>query len=342
MPSDLRHTFGPLGLACGSVLPQVTVAYAAYGRLAEDGSNAILVTHGYTASHQMLAHGQGTAEGSWAPLIGPGKPLDTERYYIVCSNMLGSCYGTTGPGSIDPRSGRPYGPDFPEITLADVVEVQRRLLEHLGVQRLRTVVGPSFGGFQALQWALDQPGRVDAIGVIVSAPRLAPNRHLGMDALLATLRADPHWNGGHYYERGGIVPTLEKIRTETMYAYGMDAVLAARGWAPPQRQAHIQAAAAAWAREFDGNALVTLLRAAQAFDARPRLEQVRANVLHVVANSDLLFPPDPTMQAAMARTRGHRPLRYLEMDTPFGHQASGPAHALWSEALRELIEGAGR
>ncbi|MEY2684137.1 MAG: Homoserine O-acetyltransferase, partial [Pseudomonadota bacterium] len=168
--ADARVSVGPLCLTSGAVLPDVTVAFASYGRLDPDGRNAILVTHGYTASHHMLAHGDGVAEGSWAPLIGPGKPLDTDRYLVVCSNMLGSSYGTTGPASTDPLTGRPYGLSFPEIDFADIVEVQRRLLVHLGVKHLRAVVGPSYGGFQALQWALDHPSWVDAIGVVLSGP----------------------------------------------------------------------------------------------------------------------------------------------------------------------------
>ncbi|RYF55451.1 MAG: alpha/beta fold hydrolase, partial [Comamonadaceae bacterium] len=172
---DALHRLGPLRLQSGAVLPEVDVAYATYGRLAPGGDNAILVTHGYTASHRMLAHGDGVAEGSWAPLIGPGRVLDTDRYFIVCSNMLGSCYGSTGPASIDPRTGRVYGPDFPDITLQDIVQVQHQLLQHLGVQRLRAVVGPSYGGFQALQWALDHPDRIDAIAAVVSAPFMPPS-----------------------------------------------------------------------------------------------------------------------------------------------------------------------
>lgn len=339
--ADQQLFLGPVPLASGVVLP-VTVAFARYGQLAPDGRNAILVTHGYTASHFMLAHGEGVAEGSWAPLIGPGKPLDTDRYFIVCANMLGSSYGTTGPASLDPATGQPYGPDFPDITLSDIVDVQRRLLTHLGVRHLKAIVGPSYGGFQALQWAVDHPDWVSNIGVVVSAPFLADGEHLNLPKLLASLRADPNWNGGRYHDhhdRGGVTDTLRQLRAETLQSYGMDEVLAARGLAPAERATRIAAMADTWAHEFDANAMVTLLKAALKFDVRPALGRITADVLYVIASSDKLFPPNPQDLAALQTTRGQRPLHYVEMQTPFGHQASGPAHALWSGALQTLLDG---
>jgi len=338
---DERLALGPLVLVCGQRLPDVTVAFASYGRLADDGRNAILVTHGYTASHQMVAHGEGVAEGSWAPLIGPGKPLDTDRYYIVCANMLGACGGTTGPGSLNPLTGQTYGADFPDITLADIVHVQYRLLQTLGVRHLRAVVGPSFGGFQALQWALDHPDMVDAIGVIVSAPYLPRSEYTSLDALLATLSADPRWRDGRYEPADAMIDTLTQIRLSTMAAYGMHAVLAARGLDAAEHTRHCQALAAAWARGFHPHSLIVLLKAALAFDVRARLQDIRANVLYAVADTDRLFAPDPAIQAAMARTRGKRPMCYVQMRTDFGHMAAGAAHALWSDALRELLDETG-
>lgn len=338
---DLRLSVGPLALSCGAVLPDVDVAYAAYGTLDADGGNAILVTHGYTASHRMLAHGDGVAEGSWAPLIGPGRVLDTRRYFIVCSNMLGSCYGTTGPASIDPRTGRPYGAAFPDITLQDIVEVQHRLLARLGVRRLRAVVGPSYGGFQALQWALDHPEMVDAIAAIVSAPYLPASPHMELAPLCAALSADPHWNGGNYYAAaggaGGVQATLQRLRIATLTAYGMDEVLRSQGLDGPARAASIDTMARAWAAEFDAHALIVLLKAALAFDVRPQLARLRCRVLHVTASTDLLFPPD-AVRDSLAAVDGPCAARYVEMATLFGHQASGPAHALWSPALKELLE----
>src|SRR6478672_1876852 len=136
-------SFTDFPLQHGGVLPAVRLAYASRGRLAPDGRNAILVTHGYTSGPQMIAPGVTSAEGAWSTLIGPGAPLDTDRYFVLCSNMLGSSFGSTNAASIDPRTGRPYGAAFPRITVADIVRAQRRLLDGLGVRHLRAVIGPS-------------------------------------------------------------------------------------------------------------------------------------------------------------------------------------------------------
>ena len=334
---DGRMPIGPLTLASGRRLDYVEVAYAHYGELAADGRNALLVTHGYTASHRMLAHGGDTAEGPWGALIGPGKPLDTDKYFVVCSNMLGSSYGTTGPGSIDPATGARYGANFPDIVLADIVQAQHRLLQGLGVTHLKAVVGPSFGGFQALQWALDHPDWVDAIGVVLSAPYMTRSELNSLDGLLSDLSRDPAWQDGNYADPAAMVGTLERLRRDTMASYGMEAVLAARGVAEEDRPQRCRELAAMWAREFDARSLVVLLKAALAFDVRDRMAQVRADVLYVISDTDRLFPPDASLLACMRQAQGKRPTRYVEMRSDLGHMASGMDHALWSEALAELL-----
>src|SRR5215471_14966198 len=150
-------SFTDFRLQSGEVMPEITIAYCTRGRLAPDGRNTVLVTHGYTSSHRMIESGAGSSEGSWSTLVGPGAPIDTDRDFVVCSNMLGSSYGSTNAASRDPRSGRPYGADFPRITVTDIVTAQRALLRHLGVQHMLAVVGPSYGGFQAFQWAVTFP-----------------------------------------------------------------------------------------------------------------------------------------------------------------------------------------
>ena len=146
---------GDLPLRSGGTLRAAELAYVTYGALAPDGRNAVLMTHGYTSSH-LFADG-GTAEGDWSTLVGPGRPIDTDRLYVVSSNMLGSSFGSTAPRSTNPATGRPYGPDFPRLTVADIVAAQRRLLDQLGVKHLVAVVGPSYGGAQAFTWAPNTP-----------------------------------------------------------------------------------------------------------------------------------------------------------------------------------------
>ena len=173
----------------------------------------MLVTHGNTSGPQMIDPGGSTGEGSWNELVGPGKAVDTDRFFAICPNMLGSSYGSTNAASIDPTTGKPYGPRFPDITVSDIVATQRALLDHLGIERLVAIVGPSYGGFQAFQWAVDYPDAMKGIAAVVTSPVVPRERSEGNVArLLATLSKDPNWNGGDYYDRGGVLETMIQIR----------------------------------------------------------------------------------------------------------------------------------
>ena len=157
----------------GTVMPEVTIAYEAYGRLASDGRNGVLITHGYTGSHHAAGRNPANHDqpGWWDGLIGPGKAIDTDKLFVVSSNMLGSSFGSTNGASIDPATGKPFGPDFPAITVRDIVAVQKLLLDELGVRHLVAVAGPSYGGYQAFQWAVDYPDFMDGVVAVVTAPR---------------------------------------------------------------------------------------------------------------------------------------------------------------------------
>ena len=333
---SLSMDIGPLRLRSGALLPPVQVAYTCRGTLAPAGDNAILVTHGFTSAHTMIEAGHLVAEGSWADLVGPGRPLDTDRHVVVCSNMLGSAFGTTGPGSIDPATGRPWGPDFPDITLADIVEVQHRLLHALGVTRLRAVIGPSYGGFQALQWALDHPDRVDAIGVISSDFRSPPGQ--GKAQQIARLAASPQWHGGRYHDHGGMAQTLEGLRRQTLQAYGLERLHAARGLTPEQSRARIDAACRQWAGQFDANSLPVLAGAAEHFDVRDRVHEIRARVLMVQTTTDAIFPAAAASRELLARVPA--PTRYVALDSPYGHMAAGVEAARWSHEIAWLLADA--
>lgn len=330
---SLSMDIGELRLCSGALLPQVQVAYACRGRLAPAGDNAILVTHGFTSAHTMIEPGHVTAEGSWADLVGPGRPLDTDRHFVVCSNMLGSAFGTTGPRSIDPATGKPWGPDFPDITLADIVEVQHRLLGALGVTRLRAVIGPSYGGLQALQWALDHPERVDAIGVISSDLHSPPG--LGKAQQIARLAASEQWHDGRYHDRGGMAETLLALRRQTLQAYGLERLFAARGLSEEEGRARLDAACRQWAQAFDANSLPVLAGAAEHFDARLRLHEIRARVLMVQATTDAIFPANDTSRAWLARIAA--PTRYVALDSPFGHMAASVEAARWQHEIAWLL-----
>ena len=330
------RSIGPLRLARGGVLPEVEVTYVAHGTLAPDGRNAVLVTHGYTSGPSMLSPGHHTAEGSWAPLLGPGRPLDTDRVFIVCSNMLGSSFGTTGPASINPATGRPWGPAFPRITVADIVAAQHALLQALGVRHLRAVLGPSYGGIQALQWALDHPAMVDACGVIVSG--LYSPGGLDADSARAKYADHPDWHGGWHYGHEGIRERLFEQRVQTLRHYGLETLYEQRYADPVERREAMARGARFWAERFDPNSMVVLADAAAEFDVRPRLAELRARLLLMQCTTDNIFPPDDDARQRLARLQEQGvPTRFIALDSPFGHMAPGVEWPQLEEPIRWLL-----
>jgi homoserine O-acetyltransferase len=326
-------------LELGGVLPELTLAYESYGRLAADGRNAVLLTHGFTSSqHAAGRHAPAdAAAGWWDGLIGPGKAIDTDRFFVVASNMLGSSYGSTSPASVDPRTGRRYGPDFPEITLRDIVGAQKALLDTLGVRHLVAVAGPSYGGFQAFQWAVTYPDAMHGIAAVVTAP-VAPVGEEAVTALRERFAADPAWNGGQHYERGSMVAAMTAQRLETLQRYGTRELVARTIADPAAREAALQAQAVAWAREFDPNSLLTLRKAMVHFDARRDFARIRARVLYVLSRTDKIFPPSLAPGVMDALVKAGVRARYVEIDTELGHVASGHEWAQWGPTLRAFVE----
>lgn len=325
--SDTQHrtfSFADFRLQSGEVMPEVTIAYCTRGTLAPDGRNAVLVTHGYTSGHRMIESGTGTSEGSWGTLVGPGAPIDTDHCFVVCSNMLGSSYGSTNGASRDPRTGKPYGSRFPLITVTDIVTAQRRLLQHLGVKHLRAVVGPSFGGFQAFQWAVTFPDDMDGIVPVVSSPRAQSTDRVA--TLLARFERDPNWHGGDYYDTPGMFESLLALRVETLKRYGMNA-----------SDAEITRVASTWAREFDANSLLILGRAMESYDVTPELNRIRVPVLYVLSRTDVLFPPSLAPGVMSSLREAGVDASYFEIDSDLGHTASGADAPKWAPALRDFM-----
>jgi homoserine O-acetyltransferase len=331
---------GSFSLDSGQVLSPVIIAYEAYGRLAPDGRNAILITHGYTSSHHAAGRygSTGMKLGWWDRLIGPGKAIDTERFFVVSSNVLGSCYGTTGPASVNPATGKPYGPQFPDITMRDIVRAQQQLLSRLGVTHLVAVAGPSLGGRQAFQWAVTYPDFMDGIVAVASSPK-----GLGKDdavhTLLQRLSMDPNWNDGWFYERGGILPTLTAIRMETLKRYGIEAIVGNGQLSPAQQEVRIRRRAEAWAREFDAHSLVVLRKASVRFDAQRDLGAIRAKVLYVLSRTDRLFPPSMGARVMGRLQAAGVEATYVEIDSAYGHLASGREPEKWAWALHDFLGG---
>jgi homoserine O-acetyltransferase len=334
---DLFFSTRDFRLENGDVLPELRLAYVTHGRLARDGRNAVLLTHGYTSSHHMVESGDGAAEGYWGGLVGPGKAIDTDRFFVVSSNMLGSSHGSTGPGSIDPRTGRPWGPRFPDISLADIVAAQRAMLDALGVARLAAVAGPSYGGFQAFQWAVSFPGFVDGIVPAISSPR-SPGGRESLDQLVAFLARDPAWNGGDYYAAGGVLETLVRLRVDTLKLYGIEEQLAASHPDPAAREAEIQRRARDWATGFDANALVVLRRANIRFDVEPLFGRIRARVLYVLSRTDRIFPPSLFARVMPGLAAAGVAAESFEIDTDKGHSSGGADAAKWAHVLRRFMD----
>ena len=340
MEAVVKRTFTSRNftLELGQTLPDMTLAYETYGQLAPDGRNAILITHGFTSSHHAAGKYAPTDAGAgwWDGLIGPGKTIDTNRYFVVSSNMLGSSYGSTAPASINPGTGKPYGPEFPRITLGDIVRAQRLLLDGLGVRHLVAVAGPSFGGFQSFQWAVQYPDFMHGVVPVVTAPKGAGD-DAPVAALVKQLAVDPNWNGGWYYDRGGITPTLVEMRTATLQRYGQNEILAAKFPDQAARNARIREMAESWARVFDANSLVTLRKASVRFNAERDFGKVRARVLYVLSRTDKLFPPSIAPGVMDKLAKAGVDARYVEIDTEFGHSASGADWAKWAPALGDFL-----
>jgi homoserine O-acetyltransferase/O-succinyltransferase len=324
----------------GIMMPEVTIAYATLGRLAPDRGNAVLVTHGNTSGPQMIDPGGSTGEGSWNELVGPGKAVDTNRFFAICPNMLGSSYGSTNAASIDPATGKPYGPRFPDITVSDIVATQRLLLDHLGIEQLVAIVGPSYGGFQAFQWAVNYPDAIKGIAAVVTAPVVPRERSEGNVArLIGTLSKDPNWNGGDYYDRGGVLESMIQIRAATLKTYGIETRLKNTMSDPGQIEAAIREEATRWARSFDANSLIILAKALRSFDVTAQFGRIKSKVLLVLSRTDKLFPPDIASGVMQGLKGAGVDADYFLLDSDYGHSASGLDAHKWAPRLKQFMEG---
>ena len=325
-------------LASGAVLPELVQSHLALGALNAAGDNAVIVLHGLTTGPSMLDPGAFAAEGAWSDLVGPGRAIDTERFFVVCPNALGSSYGTTGPASIDPRTGKSYGTTFPDMTVGDMIEAQKVLLDHYGVTRLAAAVGPSMGGYQAFEWGVAYPEFVQRVVAAVTCP-YHRSPIASEVALRETLSRAPAWRDGAYVDTpGSMQPHMKTMRVATLKRYGLENELAAAFPDPAAREAEIERLAAGWAAVFDPNALMTLTRACDRFDVRPRLRDMRAPLLVVNSRTDVGFPPELALEVMPLLAAAGVNARYIELDSDKGHLASGADAALWSAELKRFLD----
>jgi len=344
----LRHALtldldGPLTLEQGGRLDAVRVVYETYGRLNERRDNAVLICHALSGDSHVARHDEADQPGWWDIAVGPGKCIDTDRYFVICPNVLGGCRGTTGPNSTNPATGRRYGADFPAVTVGDMVEVQRRLLDALGIGRLLAVVGGSMGGQQALLWPLRHPGRAAGSIVIAASARLS-SQALAFDIVArnAILR-DPNWRGGQYYDRPpGPDVGLAIARMIGHITYlsreAMREKFEADRYAPRDVPgtfekkfsvgSYLGYQGARFVERFDANSYVTLSLAMDLFDLGDSPERLGAAMgrsdcrwLIVSFSSDWLFSPAESRQLVDALIAAGRPVSYCNVASRCGHDA---------------------
>ncbi len=362
LPSE-QHTLvlERLSLSDSSLLAPVTLAYETWGTLTPTADNVVLICHALTGNAHAcdLAAPDDPRAGWWNPLIGPGRVFDTQRYFIICSNILGGCYGSTGPTSPHPADGRPYGMRFPLVGIPDMVRAQRALLDRLGVQRLAAVAGGSIGGQQALEWAVAYPDFIDRVIVLAAGARLSAQgialNEIGRRAILS----DPRWQGGDYLPGQGPDSGLAVARMVAMLSYTSAADLEARfGRRPASRSISLPSIGAAYdvesylqyqaeklVRRFDANTYLILSRAMDSYDMaegrgsdEAALARVQASFLAVGTNSDWLFPPAQVRALAEKIQKAGGRARYAEIDSPLGHDAFLKAWDQLETILRPFME----
>ena len=333
----------PLELEKGGHLPSVTIAYEAYGRLNPARDNAILVGHAISGDSHVAKHNEEDDPGWWDIVVGPGKAIDTNRFFVICPNLLGGCRGSTGPGSTNPKTGKIYGRDFPTVTVADMVEVQRRLLDHLGIRQLLAVVGGSLGGHQALTWATRYPERVRGVAVLATSPRLT-TQALAFDVVgrNAILR-DPHFHSGQYYDKphgpevglalARMIGHITYLSPEAMKAKFEADRLNPRDLAIEFEKkfsvgSYLGYQGAKFVERFDANSYVALSLAMDLFDLGGTPEELahafsktRARWLVVSFSSDWLFPPAQSRDIVDALITNKAAVSYCNVHSPCGHDA---------------------
>jgi homoserine O-acetyltransferase len=345
-----NFTFERLALQRGEQLKGVTVAYEAWGELNETGDNAILITHALTGNaHAHDVEKPDNAKAAWwNPLVGPGRYFDTSRYFVICSNVIGGCAGSTGPASIDARTGRRYGMRFPVVTIRDMVRAQRELIAYLGVRKLAMVAGGSIGGQQALEWAVLYPEMVEKVAVIAasaatSAQAIAFNE-VGRQAIMA----DAAWQYGDYIPGQGPDTGLAIARMLAMITYQSEEAMELRFSRKPVQYQQAVASPTGTpdlggrfdvenylfyqgnvlARRFDANSYLYLSRAMDLYDVsegyaslEAALARIRSRALFVGFRSDFLFPSAHIRWLAKKVSEQGGDAQYVELDSPHGHDA---------------------
>ncbi|MFH0916937.1 MAG: homoserine O-acetyltransferase [bacterium] len=337
--------FSSLVLDSGVNLEPVTITYETYGLLNDQRTNAVLILHALSGDAHAAGYYPGEDRpGWWEPMIGPGKGFDTERYFVICSNVIGGCKGSSGPNSIHPTTGKEYGLDFPLVTVADMVRAQKLLIDHLGITRLLCVCGGSMGGMQALQWAVAYPEAVASCIPIAATTKHSPMQIAFNEVGRQAITGDPNWNGGYYYQgdppdRGlavaRMIGHITYLSDESMHekfgrrlrdkkALGSDLTL------DFEVESYLRHQGELFTRRFDANTYLYITKALDYFDLtngrgvlveafRDLPEEMR--FLVIAFSSDWLYPPYQSKEIVKALKGNGLDCSYLEMRSSFGHDA---------------------
>jgi homoserine O-acetyltransferase len=339
-----QHWEDPLLLESGERLSPITLVYETYGNLNAERSNAILVLHALSGDAHVAGRHIGDDEkvGWWDDMVGPGKGLDTDKYFVICSNVIGGCQGSTGPASVNPRTGRPYGLSLPVLTIADMVAAQVRLIDHLGIGSLLAVVGGSMGGMQALQWAVEYPSRVRAAMPLATTPRLSPQTIALNEVGRQAIYADPNWQKGDYYGRAAPDAGLALARMIGHITYLSDKSMHQKFGRRLQSrerygfdfstefavESYLQHHGQSFTRRFDANSYLYITKAMDYFDlanGHPTLAKrfagVTSRFLVVSFTSDWLYPPYQSKELVRALKANGGDVTYCEIESSYGHDA---------------------
>lgn len=362
-PQTMRFDFptdAPFRLTHGAALSTFELRYETYGTLNAARDNAILLIHALTGSAH--AAGRHTPDerkaGWWDPMIGPGRPLDTDKYFIVCANALGGCDGSTGPCDVNPATGRPWGKDFPLITVSDLVRTQRLLIDRLGIRRLAAVIGGSLGGMQALEWAVRYPVLLRRVAIIAAAGRLDPQGIALNEVGRRAIMLDPRWQGGDYTPGEGPDEGLAVARMVGTVTYHSKESMAMRfGRRPAARpvsrpsfggtfdvEGYLHHHGDALVARFDAHSYLRQTRAMDLYDVAEgrgsegwALSAVRARVLTIGIRSDWLFTPQNVRDLNEALVAAGATSTYHELDSPHGHDAFLKEWTMLDPLLRQFL-----
>jgi homoserine O-acetyltransferase len=339
------HFTQPIPLKSGAVVDEYELVYETYGTLNPERSNAVLVCHALNAAHHVAGHYADDPQnvGWWDNMVGPGKPLDTGRFFVIGVNNLGGCHGSTGPKSVNPRTGKPWGADFPVVTVEDWVATQARLADHLGIPRFAAVIGGSLGAMQALQWTISFPERVRHSIVIACAPNLSAQNIAFNEVARQAIITDPDFHDGHYYEHN-TQPTrgLRVARMIGHITYLSDDEMAAKfgrqlkngklGYSfgtDFEIESYLRHQGRKFSEYFDANTYLRITKVLDYFD--PALEHggnltqalapARAKFLVISFTTDWRFSPERSREIVKALLDNRRDVTYAEIDAPHGHDA---------------------